>query len=135
MATIKDKEIGLINQLFELNGYFVDSFQEQKQQIINNIRNDFPFTFGTGYITEKLHFEEVEKLNSKINTLDEQIKAGETSNNDLIIRLLQLQIQEVTNTLMGMFGAKRILRVKKENNLPFTEDEINLITDTYFRFH
>lgn len=45
--TMIQKEIKVIESLFEMDGYFADSFKDEKDMIISNIKNDFPLLCRT----------------------------------------------------------------------------------------
>lgn len=65
--TAVKKEIRLIEELIEMNGYFADSFKNEKEVIISNIKNDFPLLCSTRWNKAECEWN---RLNAKINLIE-----------------------------------------------------------------
>lgn len=130
------KEIRLIEELIELDGYFADSFKSEKDVIISNINNDFPFLCGTRWDKAECEWN---RLNAKINLIENENKTfrgqlDERCNeiNDLheqkysmvdflIVQSAKWSAGDLRDKAIEMVGKKEYLRRKIEMGLDLWE--------------
>lgn len=68
------KEIRLIEELIEMDGYFADSFKGEKEVIISNIKNDYPLLCSTRWDKAECEWN---RLNAKMSLIEAANKAYE----------------------------------------------------------
>ena len=142
--TAVKKEIRLIEELIAMDGYFADSFKGEKEVIISNIKNDFPFLCSTRW--DKAEYE-WNKLNAKIDLIENANKTfrGQLEercnelddlneqNNDMVNFLIEQaekwSASDLRDRAIEMIGKKEYLRRKIEMGFNLWEADKEMLME------
>ena len=116
----KQKEIAALRSLAEGDTYFRQFFKGDIEQMCENIKNDFPIEFGCHFIERAAQLE-------KQLIADKAYAAEELE--DMVANFIMLNrgtfTPEFYHYCAERVGKLFIIKVKREQCLPLTEDEID----------
>ena len=127
----KNKEIELLLNLLEGNGYFADKFGKDIPVMIENIKKDFPIENGTSIIADEInHIREKEQLLQNYeNEIRQLKKEHEAKLQELYISFLKSDDEKMYNKVVADLGIEKTIKLKHQHQLPFTESEINYMVN------
>lgn len=127
----KNKEIELLLNLLEGNGYFADKFGKDIPVMIENIKKDYPIENGTSIIADEVkHIREKEQLLQNYENEIRQLKnEHETKLQELYIFFLKCDDEKMYNKVVADLGIEKTIKLKHQHQLPFTESEINYMVN------
>jgi len=127
----KNKEIELLLNLLEGNGYFADKFGKDIPVMIENIKKDFPIENGTSIIADEVkHIREKEQLLQKYeNEIRQLKKEHEAKLQELYLFFLKSDDEKMYNKVVADLGIEKTIKLKHQHQLPFTESEINYMVN------
>jgi hypothetical protein len=127
----KNKEIELLLNLLEGNGYFADKFGKDIPVMIENIKKDYPIENGTSIIADEVkHIREKEQLLQNYENENRQLKKEhETKLQELYIFFLKCDDEKMYNKVVADLGIEKTIKLKHQHQLPFTESEINYMVN------
>lgn len=118
----KEQEIKAIQALIEMNGYFAEFFKKDSDQMIENIKSDFPIEYDThfhhGVDEEKQKNKELKKQHEdKVDDLcGTLLCAYEETKNE---RLYEKALEEL--------GIDNLIKLKRCMGLSLTSKEIDYL--------
>ena len=127
----KNKEIELLLNLLEGNGYFADKFGKDSPVMIQNIKKDFPIENGTSIIADEInHIREKEQLLQNYeNEIRQLKKEHEAKLQELYIFFLKSDDEKMYSKVVADLGIEKTIKLKHQHQLPFTESEINYMVN------
>lgn len=130
--TQKEKEICILNQLFDMDGYFKDEFNGKKEQMISNIRNDYPLLYGT----ELVGASEVKTLRGQLEERSNEIEDLHQQKDKMIDFLID-RAQAFSDSMLlekasEMCGMKEVIRRKIVKGFPLWEFEKDWLLQNLF---
>ena len=127
----KNKEIELLLNLLEGNGYFADKFGKDIPVMIENIKKDFPIENGTSIIADEInHIREKEQLLQNYeNEIRQLKKEHEAKLQELYIFFLKSDDEKMYSKVVADLGIEKTIKLKHQHQLPFTESEINYMVN------
>lgn len=127
----KNKEIELLLNLLEGNGYFADKFGKDIPVMIENIKKDFPIENGTSIIADEVkHIREKEQLLQNYeNEIRQLKKEHEAKLQELYIFFLKSDDEKMYSKVVADLGIEKTIKLKHHHQLPFTESEINYMVN------
>lgn len=120
----KAKEIKLLTQLVELGGYFADKFQADLEQMVQNIKNDYPIEFDTNFNAATANLEsEIKNLQKshkeKVYSLCETLLCVQENGNE-DNRLKERAVQEI--------GLHEVVKLKRVIGLEWDHQDKEYLT-------
>lgn len=127
----KNKEIELLLNLLEGNGYFAEKFGKDIPVMIENIKKDYPIENGTSIIADEVKhiWEKEQLLQNYENEIRQLKKEHETKLHELYIFFLKCDDEKMYNKVVADLGIEKTIKLKHQHQLPFTESEINYMVN------
>ena len=127
----KNKEIELLLNLLEGNGYFADKFGKDIPVMIENIKKDFPIENGTSIIADEVKQirEKEQLLQNYENEIRQLKKEHEAKLQELYIFFLKSDDEKMYSKVVADLGIEKTIKLKHQHQLPFTESEINYMVN------
>lgn len=115
----KEQEILMIESLIEGNGCFSDGFGKHKEQMIRNIRSNFPLLYGTGWI-----FLQKDKIQKDLSVN----KEIQEEKDELVTLLIEKahkfnDDRDLYDIVERMVGLKEVIKRKLERGYPLRSKE------------
>lgn len=127
----KQEEIALLEKLGNGNGYFAEYFGKDIDQMVSNIRNDFPIETSTS--VELLEIEVRDRKEANF-LLKDEIKSlkGQLSDQEAIVSGLGKEMGKILNEavkagcleIMEFFSIGEIIEAKLKLGIGLTEEEV-----------
>lgn len=126
-----NKEVELLLNLLEGNGSFAEKFGKDIPVMIENIKKDFPIENGTSIIADEVkHIREKEQLLQNYeNEIGQLKKEHEAQLQELYIFFLKCDNEKMYNKVVADLGVEKTIKLKHQQQLPFTESEINYMVN------
>ncbi|MCE1169476.1 MAG: hypothetical protein LWX70_15425 [Sphingobacteriia bacterium] len=126
-----NKEVELLLNLLEGNGSFAEKFGKDIPVMIENIKKDFPIENGTSIIADEFkHIREKEQLLQNYeNEIGQLNKEHEAQLQELYIFFLKCDNEKMYNKVVADLGVEKTIKLKHQQQLPFTESEINYMVN------
>lgn len=107
----KSSESSLLRKLSSMNGYFAEYFASDIDQMIENIKNDYPIEMDTAFgKKDSTHKKEMQKICEIM--LESAHQSGDI---------------ELMKTVIGLQGHKWVIRYKLKHNLTLSEFDNDFI--------
>lgn len=115
----KEQEISMIESLIEANGYFSDELGKYKEQMIQNIRNNFPLLYGTGWI-----FLQKDKIQKDLS-VNQEIQEEKDELVTLLIEKAHKfnDDRDLYDIVERMVGLKEVIKRKLDRGYPLRSKE------------
>jgi organic radical activating enzyme len=125
----KNKEIELLLNLLEGNGYFADKFGKDIPVMIENIKKDFPIEGGTSIENAEFdHVREKEQMEANFQKeLNQCIQEFQSKLHDLYCFMLQNGDESFYDKTVKDLGIKQTIRLKRQLKLQLSESEIDYL--------
>jgi len=143
MEATKKQEKALLEKLWNSNGYFADTFEEDDLRIMQkNIDNDFPLLVGTFRDKENADLEEqLQTALTEVRTLTAQKNNYINQIDDLKVEVKDLQNQAaytlktllengLETTAMEIYTTMEIVKFKVQNNMELTDKQKQVVVST-----
>ena len=118
----KEKEIKIIKDLCEMDGYFAEHFKEDLNKMIENIKNDHPIDLGTKATCIMWDLEK--KLEKTIKDHTCEILALCTT---MLLAHIESGNERLYVTVVEKIGLKETIALKRALGLNVTNDEIDYL--------
>lgn len=120
----KEKEIELLEQLCQMNGYFSEFFGKDLDQMKSNINNDYPIEFDTNFNAATANLESENKQiqknhKAKIYSICETLLCVQQNGNE-DNRLKERAVQEI--------GLHEVVKLKREIGLEWDSEDKDYLT-------
>ncbi|MEI8087360.1 MAG: hypothetical protein WCG93_14215 [Paludibacter sp.] len=129
----KSDEIALLTELVKGNGYFAESFKDDLETMVSNIKNDFP-------IVHKIELSnEIDSLNRALDAneyeTDSRLKVVASkvqAEKDSLLECMLLQAHETSNErlyerVLEEIGIAALIRWKHLLCIPMNNDEMKFL--------
>lgn len=127
----KQEEINLLEKLVNGNGYFAEYFGRDLDQMVSNIRNDFPIDMGTSIEKMEIEVRDLKEVNSlfedKIRILRDQVAMLDGINDSHSTVRLKIRDEAVKAgclEVMTFFEIGEVIEAKLKLGIGLNEDEV-----------
>lgn len=127
----KQEEINLLEKLVNGNGYFAEYFGRDLDQMVSNIRNDFPIDMGTSIEKMEIEVRDLKEVNSlfedKIRILRDQVAMLDGINDSHSTVRLKIRDEAVKAgclEVMTFFEIGEVIEAKLKLGMGLTEEEV-----------
>ena len=127
----KQEEINLLEKLVGGNGYFSEYFGKDLDQMVSNIRNDFPIDMGTSIEKMEIEVRDLKEANSlfedKIRILRDQVAMLDRINDSQSAVRLKIRDEAVKAgclEVMTFFEIGEVIEAKLKLGIGLNEDEV-----------